>query len=313
MFTSLFCCVVWACLPMVVSDELIGTAFGIMAAFQNSAQFLVPLILQQLYADSDSYLSSELFFMGFATLSLLLSLLLWVLDERYYGALMRLPSALSGDATKGGGGGDCDYSRVGLGDEGGGCDLEGLGGEGADDGHSGVEMRFRPPRPHTASIGSADGGNGTATVSARPISTSPQWSSRKSDNSLSPETTLTSAPIAIIAIPKTVTSDFAARSPFRALIAGQFPVSDPLELRRQMSERSRLLPPAMAYSMMSPSSFLMLGGRGEPGGGIAMAGKDGGGDYSPEPAAGQPPQDQQQPALFKKLTRSASFTSFGHL
>ena len=279
----MFASVVWACVPMVVSDELTGTAFGLMAAFQNTAQFIVPLLLQHLYADSDSYLSCEGFFVLSSAVAFVLSIALWVIDERYFDGVMRRPSTGSPESL--------EYNLLHT-----------------DRADCIPEHHHRQHAKSTDSADSAGSSGFKRTSGGRPPSTSP-FSSRRTDTSVSPETTLTSAPIAIIAIPKTVTSDFAMRSPMHALIAGQFPVSDPLELRRQMSERSRLIPPTVAYSVMTPASYMlsMLPKGSGSSKGLPVA--EGIACHSPIGSDKQ--QEQQQFLSPRRLTRSSSFHSFG--
>lgn len=87
---SIFGSVIWACVPVVVPEALHGTAYGIMVAFQNSGQFLVPLVLQYLARVHHTYLACEVFFIYFSLLATCNTLLLWVVDETQNGGALRV-------------------------------------------------------------------------------------------------------------------------------------------------------------------------------------------------------------------------------
>lgn len=88
---SVFGSVIWPCIPLIVEEKHHATAYGIMAAFQNTAQCLVPLILQGIFRETDSYRSCEVFLALFASVGLIFAILLWYVDEYWEGAVLRKP------------------------------------------------------------------------------------------------------------------------------------------------------------------------------------------------------------------------------
>jgi MFS family permease len=88
---SVFGSVIWACVPLIVLEENHGTAYGIMTAFQNTAQCLIPLVLQQIYRTTESYRSCEIFLAGFSCLGLFIAILLMWIDEVYGRGQLRIP------------------------------------------------------------------------------------------------------------------------------------------------------------------------------------------------------------------------------
>lgn len=89
---SIFGSVVWPCVPVIVPVKLQGTAYGLMCAFQNTGQFVAPLILQHIYLLYHNYLPCEEQFIRSSALAAMAAMLLWIADERWGGGALRLPS-----------------------------------------------------------------------------------------------------------------------------------------------------------------------------------------------------------------------------
>lgn len=93
--SSIFGSVVWPCVPVVVQPQQQGTAYGIMTSFQNAGQFVMPLILQQIYRRSHNFGPCEGFFIVSSIAGVVVAVLIWVADERLNHAILRLPDTSS--------------------------------------------------------------------------------------------------------------------------------------------------------------------------------------------------------------------------
>jgi sugar phosphate permease len=89
---SVFCSVSWPCVTLVVEEKLHGTAYGLMSAFQNTAQFSIPLMLAGIYSFSHTFSSYEICFIATSLVSVFISLMLWYLDEKTQNGKLRMPS-----------------------------------------------------------------------------------------------------------------------------------------------------------------------------------------------------------------------------
>jgi len=87
---SIFGSVIWPCIPVLVEPSMQGTAYGIMTSFQNAGQFIVPLALQQVYKNYQSYVPCEGFFIASSVLAVGISLCIWVMDELLNHGTLRL-------------------------------------------------------------------------------------------------------------------------------------------------------------------------------------------------------------------------------
>lgn len=90
--SSVFGTVSWPCVPLIVEEKLHGTAYGLMAAFQNSAQFLVPLILAEIFRLTEDYRMYEICFIVTSLLAMAVSIIMWYLDEKTANGNLRNPS-----------------------------------------------------------------------------------------------------------------------------------------------------------------------------------------------------------------------------
>jgi hypothetical protein len=66
----------------------------LMAAFQNSAQFLIPLVLAEIYRWTETYRAYEFCFFVTSFIAMLISLYIWYLDETSGQANLRQPSPM---------------------------------------------------------------------------------------------------------------------------------------------------------------------------------------------------------------------------
>ena len=88
---SIFGSVVWPCVPVLVEPKMQGTAYGIMTSFQNAGQFIVPLVLQQVYRHAHSYTPCQGFFIVSSLLGVIIAVVMWVVDETMNHSTLRLP------------------------------------------------------------------------------------------------------------------------------------------------------------------------------------------------------------------------------
>lgn len=88
---SVFGSVIWPCIPLIVEEEHHGSAYGLMGAFQNAAQSLLPLVLSQVYHESGNYRDCEIVLALFASLGLVVGVYLLYIDEVHENAILRKP------------------------------------------------------------------------------------------------------------------------------------------------------------------------------------------------------------------------------
>jgi MFS family permease len=78
---------VWPCVPLVVDEARVGTAFGLMTAFQNVGLLVFPYINGSLRDATHGYEASQIMFSVLGTCGLVFSLLLLGADRRAGGRL----------------------------------------------------------------------------------------------------------------------------------------------------------------------------------------------------------------------------------
>jgi MFS family permease len=78
---------VWPCVPLVVDEARVGTAFGLMTAFQNVGLWAFPYINGALRDATHGYKASQIMFSALGLSGLLFSLLLLAADKRAGGRL----------------------------------------------------------------------------------------------------------------------------------------------------------------------------------------------------------------------------------
>ena len=324
----------WACVPVVVNDELAGTAYGLMASFQNTAQFVIPLILQHMFAtDHGSYVTCEVFFMCMATAGLILAIIMWILDESMFHAVLRLPTLNTSSASSSAAAGSSSsvdanghaytalngqdsqpyphHNHIANGN--GSADSEhkfyngGGAGSNSEWGHSLKPLSrtnsMQEPRPYRI--------RDTLFIASHYPFSSPAYStpspSFASDQSSSPEPVISKVPVKIVPIPTVVPpSSFALRAPFRASLQGQFQQSDSSELLNQVAEKNRMIAPPVPFNLMTPGSFKVMSANGGANR-VAIP------YYFSDARCSSPvamPVEQQY-LVPKKMTKAQSFHSYG--
>eukprot|EP00298_Acanthocystis_sp_HF-20_P017204 c21693_g1_i6.p1 GENE.c21693_g1_i6~~c21693_g1_i6.p1 ORF type:complete len:491 (-),score=176.73 c21693_g1_i6:82-1509(-) len=82
----------WASIPLIVQENRIGTAFGLMSALQNFGLCMMPLIVGQLRQTSGSYTSSCVVFATLCAISCITALVLIRVDSSRMQSVLQLPS-----------------------------------------------------------------------------------------------------------------------------------------------------------------------------------------------------------------------------
>ncbi len=80
---------IWPCVPLIVDARLVGTAFGLMTAFQNLGLAAYPVANGALRDATHGYTASQVMFAGLGFCGLIFSLLLLRADRREGGQLER--------------------------------------------------------------------------------------------------------------------------------------------------------------------------------------------------------------------------------
>ncbi|KAF9434681.1 hypothetical protein BGZ76_007629 [Entomortierella beljakovae] len=93
---SLFASVLWPCIPFLVEDHQLGTAYGIVTVALNISLTVFPMVVASiLYVTNGSYVHVEGFFICLAIVGLLLSILLNYLDHYQGGHLQQIEESTS--------------------------------------------------------------------------------------------------------------------------------------------------------------------------------------------------------------------------
>ncbi|KAF8974937.1 hypothetical protein BGZ46_009586, partial [Entomortierella lignicola] len=93
---SLFASVLWPCIPFLVKDHQLGTAYGLVTIALNISLTLFPMIVASiLHSTNGSYIHVEGLFICLAAIALFLSIVLNVLDTRKEGYLQQEDTFLS--------------------------------------------------------------------------------------------------------------------------------------------------------------------------------------------------------------------------
>lgn len=96
---SLYAAVIWPSVPLTVSKQLTGTAYGVITSIQNMGLALFPLIIAAIYNISGSYIPNvEIFFSCCATAGVIVGLLMIRLDRRTGGKLNTVSSTSKSDS-----------------------------------------------------------------------------------------------------------------------------------------------------------------------------------------------------------------------
>jgi MFS family permease len=90
---SLFAAVMWPSVPLTVSKQYTGTAFGVITSIQNMGLALFPLIIASIYNTSGSYIPNvEIFFSTCAAVGVMVGLLMIRVDRQTGGKLNAVSS-----------------------------------------------------------------------------------------------------------------------------------------------------------------------------------------------------------------------------
>ncbi|KAL3776343.1 LOW QUALITY PROTEIN: hypothetical protein ACHAWO_002461 [Cyclotella atomus] len=90
---SLYAAVIWPSVPLAVSKQYTGTAFGVITSIQNMGLALFPLIIASIYNTTGSYIPNvEIFFATCAAVGVLVGLLMIRVDRRTGGKLNAVSS-----------------------------------------------------------------------------------------------------------------------------------------------------------------------------------------------------------------------------
>jgi MFS family permease len=74
---------IWPCVPLIVDETRVGTAFGLMTAFQNVGLLVFPYINGALRDATHGYTASQIVFSALGAVGLLFSVLLLQADKRH--------------------------------------------------------------------------------------------------------------------------------------------------------------------------------------------------------------------------------------
>ncbi|KAF9423757.1 hypothetical protein BGZ94_008182 [Podila epigama] len=82
---SLFASVLWPCIPFLVKDHQLGTAYGLVTIALNISLTIFPMVVASiLHATKGTYMFVETLFIGLASIGLILSIILSILDTQTY-------------------------------------------------------------------------------------------------------------------------------------------------------------------------------------------------------------------------------------
>ena len=104
---SIFAAVIWPCIPLVVSENLVGLAYGALFSIQSAGLAVFPLLIALIYADNDKHYipAVELFFIVVAVIGVLVGVYLNYHDYFHINSKLNDPSfrASTDDDDDGGG------------------------------------------------------------------------------------------------------------------------------------------------------------------------------------------------------------------
>jgi MFS family permease len=94
-FYATYAAVIWPCYPLVVEERTLGTAFGIVTAFQNAFLFLAPLLVGVINNatpnDDFGYFWTEIFLFGMGALGFCCNIMVNIVDKQTGSALNKRP------------------------------------------------------------------------------------------------------------------------------------------------------------------------------------------------------------------------------
>jgi len=86
---SLFGSVIWPCVPLVVEENTVGTAYGVTTALQNFGMAVSPILLSKLHSATDAYSLPFAYVILCCLLGVCSGIVIWILDCRGGGHLSR--------------------------------------------------------------------------------------------------------------------------------------------------------------------------------------------------------------------------------
>jgi len=72
----------WPGVALIVSSNILGTAYGVLASLLNCGSFISPLIITSIQQSTKSYEKSIWFLMALGIISVVLSFIAYLLDKR---------------------------------------------------------------------------------------------------------------------------------------------------------------------------------------------------------------------------------------
>jgi len=79
---SVYGSVIWPCIPLVVDQEVVGTAFGITTSLQNFGMAVSPMILTALHSATDAWTVPFLYIVACCAVGSIAGVVIWILDAR---------------------------------------------------------------------------------------------------------------------------------------------------------------------------------------------------------------------------------------
>ena len=77
----------WPCVPLVVEEKRVGTAFGLMTAIQNLGLTFFPFMSGRLVDKTHGYTASQVMFAGLGLAGLVFAVMLLRADKRNHSVL----------------------------------------------------------------------------------------------------------------------------------------------------------------------------------------------------------------------------------
>mmetsp|Transcript_2194 Transcript_2194/g.4888 ORF Transcript_2194/g.4888 Transcript_2194/m.4888 type:complete len:454 (-) Transcript_2194:84-1445(-) len=79
---SVYGSVIWPCVPLVVDQDIVGTAFGLTTALQNLGMAISPMILTKLHSSTGSFTLPFLYIIACCVVGSIAGVVIWIVDGR---------------------------------------------------------------------------------------------------------------------------------------------------------------------------------------------------------------------------------------
>jgi nitrate/nitrite transporter NarK len=89
---SIYAAALWPMIPIVIKEEYLGTAFGILLAIQNAGLGFGPNVVGLLQGMSGGYEPVMIFFLMFSFIGIISGFILYILNKRYHENSLQLSS-----------------------------------------------------------------------------------------------------------------------------------------------------------------------------------------------------------------------------